>query len=166
MGERFSREAPTETWKRRSRFCESCLLMTFDQNFVLPLSPSLDLVAENAAVCYQELTVAEPKWVVLEDTNNPNGDFEEISLDSPLAKVLIGKRVGGTVVIAPSRFQDRTAKILLILPKYVRRFQDSLAEMQVRFGAASAVESVRLGGPDDLDLEKGVQTILDSVKQR
>jgi hypothetical protein len=124
------------------------------------------LVGENAAVCYQELPVAEPKWVVLEDTNNPNGDFEEISLDSPLARALIGQRVGDTVVIAPGHFQDRTAQILHILPKYVRRFQDSMAEMQIRFGAASAVESVRLGGPDDLDLKKGVQTILDSVKQR
>ena len=140
----------------------SMLLGPFPPSF----PPTLDLVIENAAVCYQELTVAEPKWVVLEDTNNPNGDFEELSLDSPLAKLLIGKRVGDTVVIAPGHFQDRTARILHILPKYVRRCQDSMAEMQVRFGAASSVESVRFGGPDDLDLKKGVQTILDSVKQR
>jgi tetratricopeptide (TPR) repeat protein len=128
--------------------------------------PTLEVVANNAAVCYQELQVVEPRWVVLENTTNPNGDFEEISLDSPLAKALIGKEVGDTVVIAPGHFQNRAAKILHIIPKYVRRFQDSMAEMQVRFGAASSVESVRLGGPDDLDLKKGVQTILDSVEQR
>jgi tetratricopeptide (TPR) repeat protein len=128
--------------------------------------PTLEVVADNAAVCYQEPSVVEPRWVVLENTANPNGDFEEISLDSLLAKALIGRRVGETVVIAPGHFQDRTAKILHIVPKYVRRYQDSMAEMQVRFGASSSVESVRFGGPDDPDLRKGVQTILDSVKRR
>ena len=37
---------------------------------------------------------------------------------------------------------------------------------QVRFGSASLVESVRFGGADGLDLQQGLQTVLDSVKQR
>jgi len=128
--------------------------------------PSLDVVDVNSAVCYQEVAANEPRWVVLEDTNKPNGDFDEISSGSHLAQALMGKRVGDIAVVAKGHFQDRTAKILYILPKYVRRYQDTMAEMQVRFGAASSVESVRFGGPDDMDLKKGVQTILDSVKRR
>src|ERR1039457_1158048 len=127
--------------------------------------PTLDLVGPDAAVCYQELGSPESKWVVIEETNTPNGDFEEIPIDSALAKALIGGRVGDTVVIAAGHIQNRSAKILHILPKYVRRFQDSMAEMQVRFGSASSVESVRFGGADGVDLQQGVQTVLDSVKQ-
>lgn len=128
--------------------------------------PTLDVVSPDAAVCYQELSAPESKWVVLEATNTPNGDFEEISVDSPLAKALMGRRVGDTVVIAAGHIQNRSAKILHILPKYVRRFQDSMAEMQVRFGSASSVESVRFGGADGVDLQDGVKTVLDSVKRR
>ena len=108
--------------------------------------PTLEMVANNAAVCYQELPLVEPKWVVLENTSYPNGDFEEISLESPRAKVLIGKHVGDVVVIGPGRFQDRTAKIVQIIPKYVRRFQDSIAEQG---GMTGALSSSPYLGPDD-----------------
>jgi tetratricopeptide (TPR) repeat protein len=128
--------------------------------------PTLDVVGPDAAVCYQELAAPESKWVVLEETNTPNGDFEEISVDSSLAKALMGSRVGDTVLIATGHVQNRSARILHILPKYVRRFQDSMAEMQIRFGSASSVESVRFGGIDGVDLQQGVQTVLDSVRQR
>ena len=57
---------------------------------------------------------------------------------------LAGKKVGETVVIVRGVMQDRSATILQILPKYVRRYQDSMGEMQVRFGAASTVESVQI----------------------
>jgi tetratricopeptide (TPR) repeat protein len=128
--------------------------------------PTLDLVGRGAAVCYQELGSPESKWVVIEETNAPNGDFEEIPVDSALAKALMGSRGGDIVVIAAGHIQNRSAKILHILPKYVRRYQDSMAEMQIRFGSASSVESVRFGGADAIDLQQGVQTILNSVKQR
>jgi transcription elongation GreA/GreB family factor len=128
--------------------------------------PTLDVVGPDAAVCYRELPGVELKWVVLEDTAIPRNEFEEIALTSPLASELIGKRVGDTVVIAKGSVQDRTAELVHILPKYVRRYQDSMGEMQVRFGAAGAIESVRFGGPDDADLKKGVEIILASVKKR
>src|SRR5438045_5139918 len=67
--------------------------------------PTLDVVGPDAAVCYQELAAPESKWVVLEETNTPNGDFEEISVDSALAKALMGSRVGDTVLIAAGHVQ-------------------------------------------------------------
>jgi transcription elongation GreA/GreB family factor len=130
------------------------------------IPPTLAVVGSNAAVCYQEFPQGIETWVVLEDTEKPNGDFEEISLTSPLAGELLNKRVGDTVVIARGTLQDRTATIVRIVPKYVRRYQDSTGEMQVRFGPASTVESIRI--PTDLEKnpEEGLKVILESVEKR
>jgi transcription elongation GreA/GreB family factor len=111
-----------------------------------PVTPSippttLDVVGPDSAVCYREIPMADLKWVVLEDTDDPNGDFEEIPVSSPLAAELIGKKVGDNVMLAKGTIQDRTATIVQILPRYVRRYPDSMSEMQVRFDAASGVES-------------------------
>jgi TPR-GreAB-C-PIN type conflict system protein len=85
---------------------------------------------------------------------------------SPIATALMGKRVGEQIVLAKGEMQDRVATILQILPKYVRRYQDSMGEMQVRFGAASTVESIRVEESADRDLRKGVEVILASVERR
>jgi tetratricopeptide (TPR) repeat protein len=130
------------------------------------IPPELEVVGPNAAVCYQEIPQGGETWVVLEDTDKPSGDFEEISLTSPLAVGLCGRRVGETVVIAKGHLQDRSAKIVRILPKYVRRFQDSMGEMQVRFGAASSVESIRIEQPEGGDQRKALEVILASVEKR
>ena len=71
---------------------------------------------------------------VLEDTDKPVRDFEEISLTDPRAVSLIGKRVGDTFVLAAAPMGNREAIIRKIQTKYVRRFQDCMTELQVRFG--------------------------------
>jgi tetratricopeptide (TPR) repeat protein len=126
----------------------------------------LEIVGPGSAVRYQELPLGSPTWVVLEDTDTPSGDFEEISLSSSLAIKLTGKRVGDTVLITEGAMQDRSVRILEILPKYVRRYQDSMGEMQVRFGAASSVESVRVELTEDVSQQKGLEVILASVEKR
>ena len=93
------------------------------------IPPSLEVVGADSAVCYQEVLTGEMTWAVLENTHQPNGDFEETPLDSPLAGALVGKRVGDTAVIAKGRMQDRTATVLQIVPKEVRRYQDSMVQM-------------------------------------
>jgi transcription elongation GreA/GreB family factor len=130
------------------------------------IPPALDVVVPGSAVCYQEIPAGFPTWAVLEDTDSPKADFEEISLASPLSAELLGKKVGETVTIAKGVMQDRTAKVLEILPKYVRRYQDCMGEMQVRFGAASSVESIRVGKPEEGDRDRGLQVILASVERR
>jgi tetratricopeptide (TPR) repeat protein len=131
------------------------------------IPPELEIVRPDSAVCYRELPQGTETWVVLEDTDKPSGDFEEISLTSSLAVELCGKKVGETLVIAKGHMQDRLAKIVRILPKYVRRYQDSFGEMQVRFGAASTVESIHIELPQDAgDRPKGLDVILASVERR
>jgi tetratricopeptide (TPR) repeat protein len=133
---------------------------------VSTIPPSLEQVALGTAVCYQETPHGLPTWVVVEDTEKPNSDFEEISPTSPLATGLMAKKVGEQIVLAKGAMQDRVATILQIMPKYVRRYQDSMGEMQVRFGAASSVESIRVEQSPDGDQRKGVEVILASVERR
>ncbi|HEV2196934.1 MAG TPA: tetratricopeptide repeat protein [Candidatus Acidoferrum sp.] len=133
---------------------------------VSKLPPSFESVGVGSAVCYQEVPHGIPTWVVIEDTEKPNSDFEEVSATSSIATALIGKKVGDKIVLAKGTMQDRVATILQILPKYVRRYQDSMGEMQVRFGAASTVESVRIEESPEGDLRKGVEVILASVERR
>jgi tetratricopeptide (TPR) repeat protein len=133
---------------------------------VSKIPPILEAVGPDSAVCYQEVPHGIPTWVVLEDTDKPNSDFEEVSVTSPIATALLGKKIGEQIVLAKGAMQDRVATILQILPKYVRRYQDSMGEMQVRFGAASTVESIRVAESADGDLKKGVEVILASVERR
>lgn len=130
------------------------------------IPPALEIAGPGAAVCFQELPQGNAAWAVLEETDKPSGDFEEISLSSPLATELTGKKVGDTFVLAKGTLQDRTAKIIQILPKYVRRYQDSAGGMQVRFGAASTVESIYVEISEPGGRSRGVETILASVERR
>lgn len=126
----------------------------------------LDVAGPDSAICYQELPQGPPIWVVLEDTDKPSGEFEEISLGSSLAIELMGKRVGDTFVLARGTLRDRIAKVVQILPKYVRRFQDSAGEMQIRFGPASVIESIHVEVPEPGGRSEGVDLILASVEKR
>jgi tetratricopeptide (TPR) repeat protein len=130
------------------------------------IPPLLDVVGPHAAVCYMELPDGHPRWAVLESTSQPSADFEEVALDSPLATELLGKKAGDTVILAKGQIQDRTATIIQIMPKYVRRFQDSLQQMQIRFGSASALESVRVDvSARDINAS-GLKPFLDSIEKR
>lgn len=102
----------------------------------------------------------------MESTAQPSAEFEEVTLDSPLATELLGKKVGDTIILAKGHIQDRTATIIQIMPKSVRRFQDSLQQMQIRFGSASAVESVRVDvSAKDINAS-GLIPFLDSIEKR
>jgi len=138
---------------------------------MLPGDPSpniptqFETVATGTAVCYQELPNGEIKWVALEDTAVPIADFEEISIHSPLASQLLGKRVNDMFVLAEGSLSTRQGIIRQIISKYVRRYQDSMGEMQIRFGQSSPVESLQMGATEQ-EMKQGVQVILESVKSR
>ncbi len=138
-------------------------LMPGDPNITIPASQESVEVGSAVAV-YDDLT-GNTRWFVLEDTDAPNSELEEISTNSALANGLKGKRVGESAILAEGHVQSRTGTVRQILPKYVRRYQDSMAEMQVRFADKSVVESMRIG-PAKEDTTKALETILDTVKQR
>ncbi len=132
----------------------------------VPNIPSyIDIVATGTAVCYQELPNGVLTWVVLEDTTSPVADFEEISIHSPLATQLLGKHVNDLFVLAEGSLSTRQGIIRQIVSKYVRRYQESMGEMQIRFGKSSPVESFQMGTSEE-EMKQGVQVILESVKSR
>ena len=121
-------------------------------------------VVEGAAVGYRELPDGPLKWTVLEKTNAPDPNFEERSVDDSIGQDLLGKSVGDKFVLVPGMV-DRLGEVVQILPKFVRRFQDSLTEMPVRFPSeAPNFQSVRIGGPNELDT--GIAVVFASVRDR
>jgi len=138
-------------------------LMPGDSSITMP--PSLDVASVNSAVAVHDDLNGSVRWFVLETTDTPSAEFEEIPINSALAQELVGKRVGDAVVLAKGQMQSRTGTVRQIMPKYVRRFQDCMGEMQVRFGDQSSVEAVHLGTTEE-EVARGLQKVLDSVKER
>src|SRR5262249_6689450 len=103
----------------------------------------MDQVEVGSAVQYSEGDDSATSWFVIENTDNPNSAFEEISATSDIARELAGKRVGDSFILAKSRIKDRVGKIVQILSKYTRRFQVIGDQMQVKFGSQSVIQSVR-----------------------
>jgi tetratricopeptide (TPR) repeat protein len=131
----------------------------------ITISPSENVVGIGSAVCVFDDLNDVARWFVIEETERPNTNFEEISSHSALAQELLGKTIGDVVTLAKGHTQDRKGAIRQIMPKYVRRFQDVLGEMQVRFGAKSSVEAMRIGVTAE-EATEGLQQIIDSVKKR
>jgi DNA-binding PadR family transcriptional regulator/tetratricopeptide (TPR) repeat protein len=127
--------------------------------------PTLEVVTENSAVLSEEVPSGELRWFVLEGTDKPVRDFEEISLNDPVTIELMGKKVGDKFILARASVANREAVIKQILPKYVRRFQDCINELQVRFGTSAMLQSVRFG-PDTEITQPGLVTLMMSLQER
>lgn len=127
--------------------------------------PDLETVVPGAAVFCQELPAGEQKWFVLENTDKPSRDFEEISLNSDLARELIGKKVGDRFVLAHQSVGDRAAVIKQIITKYARRFQQCGADLAVNFGRSAMLQTMRIGSEDEVG-QPGLVSLLNSVQER
>jgi tetratricopeptide (TPR) repeat protein len=127
--------------------------------------PNLEVVVPDAAVLCQELPAGESRWFVLEDTEKPSRDFEEISLDSDLARELLGKKVGDEFVLAHQSIGDRKAVIRQIISKYVRRFQQCGADMAVNFGRSAMLQTMQIGSETEI-AQPGLTSLLNSVHER
>jgi tetratricopeptide (TPR) repeat protein/DNA-binding PadR family transcriptional regulator len=125
----------------------------------------LETVSSDSAVYCQEIGSGEFRWFVLEQTDKPVRDFEEISLSDPRAESLIGKRVGDTFVLAAAPMGNREAIIRKIQTKYVRRFQDCMTELQVRFGPKTMLQSVYVGPPDAIE-QPAMATFMTDLQKR
>ena len=124
---------------------------------------TMDKVEIGSAVQYAEGSSEPVGWFVIEDTKNPNSEFDEISAESDIALALLGKKVGDSFILAKSPIHDRIGNILQILSKYTRRFQVVGDQMQLRFGTQSVIQSIRLPSPERLEAND-LQPMLNSVK--
>jgi transcriptional regulator with XRE-family HTH domain/tetratricopeptide (TPR) repeat protein len=126
---------------------------------------SLPEVVMGAAVQYQLQPSGELKWVVLEGTDHPVRDFDEISHADPRTTALLGKKVGDVFVVVKGSIRDTEAVIKQIMPKYLRRHHDCLAELAVRFPDSHVIESVAIE-PADHPLQLGLAAVLASAQTR
>ncbi len=121
----------------RAHYGVMASLMPPDPSITIPPTQS-EVVVGSAVEVFDDFNNAA-RWFVLENTDKPNSAFEEIAADGALAKELLGKRAGDTVILAKGEMENRTGTVRQIMPKYVRRFHDVLGEMKVRFADMSAV---------------------------
>ncbi len=124
---------------------------------------AMDNVEIGSAVQYAEGGDAAVGWFVIEDTDKPNGEFEEIVPQSEIARELLGKKIGDSFILAKSSIRDRVGRIVQILSKYTRRFQVVGDQMQLKFGSQSVIQSMRLPTSETLTVAD-FQPVLDSVK--
>ena len=136
-------------------------LLTGDRPEDIPAA--MDNVEVGSAVQYAEGNDVPVGWFVIEDTERPDREFEEISAESEIARELLGKKVGDSFVLAKSPVKDRLGNILQILSKYTRRFQAIGDQMQLKFGPQSVIQTIHLPSPDRLTVGD-LQPMLDSIK--
>lgn len=67
---------------------------------------TMGAVGVGSAVQYSEGSDSPVGWFVLEDTDKPNSEFEELPSSNHIAKELLGKKVGDSFVLAKSPIQD------------------------------------------------------------
>lgn len=124
---------------------------------------AMEKVEVGSAVQYSEGGDTPTGWFVIEDTEKPCSDFDEIPPEHDIAQELLGKRVGDSFILAKSPIRDRVGKIVQILSKYTRRFQVIGDQMQLKFGAESVIQSIRVPSSENLTAAD-LQPMLDSVK--
>lgn len=126
---------------------------------------SMDEVAIGSAVAFSEKSDGPTEWRVIEDTDKPTREFEEISASDDLAKALLGKRVGDTFVLSKSPVKDRIGTITQILSKYTRRFQVVGGEMELKFPGQTIIWTMQVPPPEKISVAD-IQPMLDTIKAR
>jgi transcription elongation GreA/GreB family factor len=126
---------------------------------------TMDEVAVGSAVEYSEKSDAPAGWFVLETTDRPISEFEEINASSDIAKELLGKKVGDTFVLAKSPIKNRVGKITQILSKYTRRFQAIGGQMELKFPDQTIIRTLHVPPPEKVTAAD-IQPMLDTIKAR
>ena len=126
---------------------------------------AMDEVAVGSAVEYSEKSEAPAGWFVIEDTDKPSHEFEELSASDEIAKELLGKKVGDSFVMAKSPVKNRVGKITQILSKYTRRFQAIGDQMELKFPDQTIIRTLHVPPPEKVTVAD-IQPMLDTIKAR
>ncbi len=125
---------------------------------------AMDEVAVGSAVQYSEGD-APAGWFVIEGTDKPSSEFEELSASDEIAKELLGKKVGDTFVLAKSPIKNRVGKVTQILSKYARRFQAIGDQMEMKFPDQTIIRAMRVPPAEKVTVAD-IQPMLDTIKAR
>jgi tetratricopeptide (TPR) repeat protein len=127
------------------------------------IAATMDKVGIGSAVQYSESGDPPTGWFVIEDTDKPSHEFEELPASSEIAKELLGKKVGDSFVLSKSPIKDRVGKITQILSKYTRRFQAIGDQMELKFGDQTVIRTMHVPPPEKFSAAD-LQPMLDSIK--
>src|ERR1700683_5612091 len=110
----------------------------------------MDQVEVGSAVEYSENSDAPAGWFVIEATDRPSRECEELPASDDRAKELVGKKVGDTFLLVSSPLKHRVGKITQILSKYTRRFQVTGGQMELKFPGQTVIWTLRVPPPEKL----------------
>jgi tetratricopeptide (TPR) repeat protein len=120
-----------------------------------------EIAAVGTAVCYRETEDSPDCWVVIEPDPDPDPGRDEYPPNHHLARALLGRKAGDTVVLSQGAFQDRTATVRAVMHRYVFRYQTCIRQFQVNFPNSSACQMVRVMTGDVLDPTPFVKSLED-----
>ena len=130
------------------------------------IPPTLDAVEVGAAVRYEELPHGDPKWVVIEATEHPSPEFEEIAADSPLALEMMGKHINETFLLAAWCTIDRRAGDSSDRSEVCPALQRCGATSGRSVSLASLmIEAVHLGSTEE-QARESIELVLQSLRKR
>jgi transcription elongation GreA/GreB family factor len=120
------------------------------------LDPLLQVekVTENTAVCVND-NRGGSRWYIIEDRQDADISKDELSLAHPLAKKLIGKQVGDSVVVAEG-LQKKEGTIQEVKSKYVDALHKSATMFESYFPDAQGFSLLNLTMAQDPDAEEQV----------
>lgn len=103
------------------------------------------------AVCYREEYEESDRWLILEDSIDPELSRGEFGPDHTISRALTDRTVGEAIVVSDLSVQPRTITIRAACHKFIYRFRDCMNQFQVRFPGASAIQAVHVGSGDEFD---------------
>lgn len=112
-------------------------------------------VVIGSAVRIRRESEESSEWIVVEDSEKPEVSRDEYSPDHPLAKALIGKKVGETVALPKLLVRTQTAVVEEIKHKILFRMHQSLEQMNRRFPERAFFERVSIKVADELSPPTG-----------
>jgi len=91
-----------------------------------------------------EHSSGEKEWYIIESRNDASLDKNELNIDQPLSRKLIGETINSEVVIRQDALSSNTCKILEIKSKYVYALHESMKKFNKLFPENKGIELVRV----------------------
>lgn len=121
-------------------------------------------VAVDTAVCVEEKS-GNKQWYVIEDRKDSDPRNKELNPSHPLAKQLLGKKVGDEVLLLSSDIQNQKGKIIEIKSKYVHAVHESGEIFNKMFPGDKSFMSLSLDFSDKKGLPEEFTRMLDRNRE-
>jgi len=123
-------------------------------------------VKEDAAVLLQD-KLNQSNWYIIENRIDAKKESNELNLQDPLSKKLIGGKAGDEIIVFEDEFQSEKENIIEIKSKYVYALHKSLEQINRFFPNMKGFRKIPIKKPErEGGIPKGLQSVLDEVSQQ